>query len=227
MPGKNPREVGNMANQTPITVFIADDHAMVREALAAMLSKDPDITVVGQCGDGLHVTKKIRALRPNVAILDITMPGLNGLDVCSEVTRKVKGTYVLILTMHDDEQFIARSIQVGASGYLLKEAAADQLTEAVKRVSRGQLYLGPGIREAVVVRITRNNGDPYDTLTVRERQVLQMIAEGLTSRKIAEALNISVKTVDTHRMHLMHKLDIHDKAELIKYAIRRGIVPLK
>jgi len=216
-----------MADHTPITVFLADDHAMVREALAAMLSRDPGITVIGQCGDGLTVVKEIRELRPDVAILDITMPGLNGLDVCSELTRKVKSTAVLILTMHDDEQFVARSLQVGALGYLLKEAAADKLPEAVKQVSRGELYLGPGIPETVKDRVTLGNGDPYDTLTVRERQALQMIAEGLTSRRIAETLDISVKTVETHRTHLMRKLDIHDKAELIKYAIRKGIVPLR
>jgi len=210
-----------------VTVFIADDHAMVREGLAALVARDPTITVVGQCGDGLKVVEQVLALKPNVVILDISMPGLNGLDVCRELTRKAKGSAVLILTMHDNEQFVARSLEYGASGYLLKEAAAEQLAEAVHAVARGELYLGPHIPKSALQRIGRSDGDPYEKLTTRERQVLQLIAEGKTNRQIAEELSVAVKTVDTHRSRLMRKLNIHDQTTLVKYALRKGIVVLQ
>jgi len=209
-----------------ILVYLADDHAMVREGLAALVGSDKAIRVVGQCGDGLKVVEEVRTLKPDVLILDITMPGLNGLDVCREISRKAPGTAILILTMHDDEQFIAKALENGASGYLLKEAAAGQLNEAVHAVAKGQLFLGPGIPRGVLQRIGQGTDDPYDQLTIRERQVLQSIAEGKTNRQIADELKLSIKTVDTHRSHLMRKLDIHDQTSLVKYAIRKGIVTL-
>jgi len=209
-----------------ITVFIADDHEMVREGLAALVANDPNIRVVGHCGDGLAVVEQVQKLRPKVVILDITMPRLNGLDICRELSRKVNGTAVLILTMHDEEQFIARALENGASGYLVKEAAGGQLKEAVHAVAQGDLYLGPGISRNVLQLISTKNKDPYDSLTTRERQVLQLIAEGKTNRQIAEELNLAVKTIDTHRSNLMRKLGIHDQTNLVKYAIRKGIVRL-
>ncbi len=209
-----------------IDVFLADDHAMVREGLAALAAQDPGICVVGQCGDGLEVVEQVRQKQPNVVVLDITMPGLNGLDICRELTRKLQGVAVLILTMHDDEEFIASALENGASGYLLKEAAAEQLAEAIHRVARGELYLGPGMPKNVLQRVGRDEGDPYKTLTTRERQVLQLIAEGKTNRQVAEDLSLAVKTVDTHRTRLMRKLNIHDQTSLVKFALRKGIVPL-
>jgi DNA-binding NarL/FixJ family response regulator len=209
-----------------ISIFLADDHAMVREGLAALVSSDPSIHVVGQCGDGLKVVEQVRQLKPNVVLLDITMPGLNGLDICRELSKKARGSAVLVLTMHDDEQFIVRALENGASGYLLKEAVAGQLTEAVHAVARGELYLGPGIPRGVLQRIAQREKDPYDRLTTRERQVLQLIAEGKTNREIADQLELSVKTVDTHRSHLMRKLNLHDQTTLVKYALRKGIVTL-
>ncbi len=209
-----------------ISVFLADDHAMVREGLAAVVANAPDINVVGQCGDGLTVMEQVRQLRPDVVVLDITMPGLNGLDLCRELNRKVNGVSILILTMHDDEQFVAKALENGASGYLVKEAAAGQLTEAVQAVARGDLYLGPGISRNVLQIIARRETDPYDNLTTRERQVLQLIAEGRTNRQIADQLDLAIKTVDTHRSNLMRKLNIHDQTSLVKYALRRGIVDL-
>jgi DNA-binding NarL/FixJ family response regulator len=211
----------------PISVFLADDHAMVREGLAALVSRDNRFKVVGQCGDGLAVVEQARAARPDVVILDITMPGLNGLDICRELTRKVKSSAVLMLTIHDDEQFVARALERGASGYLLKEAAADQLIEALLTVAKGQLYLGQGISMTVLQRITSGGNDPYDRLTTRERQVLQLIVEGKTSRQVAQYLGLAVKTVETHRGRLMQKLNIHDQTCLVKYALRRGIVSLE
>jgi DNA-binding NarL/FixJ family response regulator len=200
---------------------------MVREGLAALVAGDSRFRVVGQCGDGLEVVEKVLQTKPDVVVLDITMPGFNGLDVCREVTRKAKGPAVLILTIHDDEEFVARSLEEGASGYLLKEAAAGQLLEALSVVARGEVYLGQGISRAVIQRIASRRGDPYDRLTTRERQVMQLIAEGKTSRRIAEELGLAVKTVDTHRCRLMRKLNIHDQTRLVKYALRRGIVTLE
>lgn len=209
-----------------ITVFLADDHAMVREGLAALVSEDDSIKVVGQTGDGLKVAEEVRRLSPKVVLLDVTMPGLNGLDVCREITRKLTGTAVLILTMHDDEQFIATALENGASGYILKEGAADELCEAVHKVAEGELCLGTGIPKSAVLRAVRGHDDPYNKLTTRERQVLQLIAEGKTNRSIAEELGLAVKTIDTHRSRLMRKLGIHDQTSLVKYALRRGIVSL-
>ena len=209
-----------------ITVFLADDHVMVREGLAATMAQDDDIQVVGQCGDGLKVTDEVIRLCPDVVVLDIMMPGLNGLDICRDLTRKTKSVGVLILSMCQDEQFIAKALEYGASGYLLKDSAARQLVEAIRAVARGELFLGPGIPRSILDYMT-DTGDPYETLTTRERQVLQAVAEGKTNRLIAEQLGLAVKTVDTHRMRLMRKLGIHDQANLIKFAVRRGLVSLQ
>lgn len=210
--------------QEQITVYLADDHTMVREGLAALLADDKSFNIIGQSGDGLTVLEEVKRLAPMVVMLDITMPGLNGLDICREITRKAKGTAVLILSIHDNESFVARALEYGASGYLLKESATDQLQRALKMVARGEMYLDPGIASSVLARIGKGGEDPYDRLSTRERQVLQLIAEGKTNRKIAEELKLSVKTVDTHRMRLMRKLDIHDQTALVKLAVARGIV---
>lgn len=213
-------------SEESIRVLLVDDHTMVREGLAALLSVDQQIKVVGQVGEGLKVLSAVEETQPNVVVLDISMPGLNGLDICRELTRKYKDIGVLILTMHEEEQFIARALEYEASGYLLKEAAADQLSSAVRAVSRGELYFGPGISRSVLQRIGRGNGDQYEQLTLRERQVLQLIAEGMTNRGISEKLDLAIKTIDSHRSHLMKKLNIHDQTSLVKYAIRKGVVPL-
>lgn len=200
---------------------------MVREGLAALVAREPDIEVVGQCGDGLKVVKMVEEARPDVVVLDIAMPGLNGLDICRDLKLKFRHVAVLILTMHDDEQFIASALEHGASGYLLKESAGDQLAEAVRRVSRDEMYLGPGIPQSALSKIGRSEDDPYATLTTREREVLTLIAEGSTNREIAEHLELALKTVDTHRTRLMRKLNIHDQTSLVKYALRKGIVKLR
>ena len=207
-------------------VFLADDHAVVREGLASLLAEAGTFEVVGQCGDGLKVTEEVCRCQPDVVVLDITMPGLNGVDICRELSRKARDTAVLILSMHDNEQFIVRALEHGASGYLLKECVGEQLCDAILAVSRGEIYLGAGIPASVLKRVTRGGQDPYDMLTTRERQVLQMIAEGMTNRKIAKKLHVAVKTVDTHRMRLMNKLNIHDQTTLAKYALRMGLISL-
>jgi len=207
-----------------VRVFLADDHAVVREGIAALVAKDPGFEVVGQCSSGLDVLPMVLESQPDVLALDITMPGLNGLDICREVTRKAKGTAVLILTIHNDEQFVARAIHSGASGFLPKDAAAEELIEALRVVARGGVYFGKGISSEVLKRLGQGRADPYDALTRRERQVLRLIAEGKTSRQIAEKFGVALKTVETHRSRLMHKLNIHDQTALVKYAIRRGII---
>ena len=207
-----------------IRVFLVDDHAMVRAGLAALVAEHSDIAVVGQCGEGLGVINGIRESKPDVVVLDITLPGLNGLDLCRELKRKFENLEILILTMHDEELYITQALQNGATGYLLKDAAAERLVEAIRRVASGEIYLGPGIPKRVLQNLGDNVDDPYETLSTRERQVLQLIAESKTNRQISEILDLAVKTVDTHRTRLMRKLNIHDQTSLVKYAIRRGLI---
>lgn len=204
-----------------IRIFLADDHVMIRQGLAALVEGEGEFVVVGQCGDGLKVVDEVGLTQPQLVILDITMPGLNGLDVCRQLVRKYHHLRVLILTIHDDEQFMSRAMDHGASGYLLKEAASDQLIEALRALAAGQTYLGASLAPP-----TGGQGDDYDRLTGRERQVLQLIAEGKTNRQIAQELDVALKTIDTHRCRLMTKLGIHEQAGLIKYALRKGIVSL-
>ena len=213
--------------RTTINVLLVDDHAMVREGLAALVADDPGIRIVGQCGDGLKVFEQVARLRPDVAVIDIALPGLNGLEVCRHLSSRAKDTAVLILTMYDDEQFVAKALENGASGYLTKESAGEQLSEAIRTVARGQMYLGPNVSSAVLKRAARDGKDSYETLTTRERQVLHMIAEGKTNSQIAAELDVSIKTVDTHRLRLTRKLDIHDQTGLVRYVLRRGIIPLE
>jgi len=214
-------------DRQPIGVFLTDDHTMVRQALAEMISKEPEFKAVGQCGDGLQVIEQVLAVQPDILVLDIGMNGLNGLDICRDITRRLSKLAVLILSMHDDEEFVARALENGASGYLTKDADNDQLIEALRAVSRGQMYLAPGLGKDVLAHIGRGRNDPYESLTTRERQVLQLIAEGKTNRETAESLHLAVKTVDTHRTRLMRKLDIHDQTTLVKYALRKGIISLQ
>lgn len=205
-------------------VFLADDHALVREGLAALVEKTGQFKIVGQCGDGLDVVGQVVASTPDVVLLDVGMPGLNGIDVCRELGRKAPAAAVLILSMHDGEEFIIRALENGARGYLLKESAGEELAEALRTVAEGRRYLDPAIPGALLTKLHKGGGDAYELLTTRERQVLQLIAEGNTNKKVAEALQLAVKTIDTHRMRLMRKLKIHDQTALVKFAVSRGIV---
>ncbi len=215
------------AHEKSIGVFLTDDHTVVRQALAAMIAKESGFEVVGQCGDGLKVSEQVQTIKPDVLVLDIAMPGLNGLDICRELTRRMRSLPVLILSMHDDEEFIVRALQNGASGYLTKDADNEQLLDALRTVARGESYLGPGISRNVLLRIGRDGLDSYEQLTTRERQVLQLIAEGQTNREVADSLGLAVKTIDTHRTRLMGKLNIHDQTALVKYALRKGVIRLE
>lgn len=211
-------------NDGIISVYLADDHAMVRQGFATLAASHEHLEIVGQCGDGLKVVDEVAALRPDVTVLDIAMPGMNGLDICRELSQRVESTAVLILTMHNDDAYIIRALRNGASGFLIKDAASVYFFEAIRMVSQGELYLGPGISPDILKRVARYDGDPYDSLTARERQVFQMVANGKTNPVISKLLGITIKTVDTHRMRLMRKLDIHSQIDLVKFAIRKGII---
>lgn len=205
-------------------VFLVDDHGVVRQGLAELISKSSDFVVVGQCSGGIGAAEKILSAEPDVVVLDISLPGQSGLDVCRELSKKRRSLAILILSMHADEEFIARALENGACGYMVKDGDTEELLTALEMVTRGELYLAPGISRSVLQRLGRRGDDPYDRLTNRERQVLKLVAEGKTNREAAEALGVAVKTVDTHRTRLMRKLGIHDQTALVKFAIRKKLV---
>jgi DNA-binding NarL/FixJ family response regulator len=209
-----------------INVLLVDDHEMVLEGLAALVAKDPSMRVVGQCSDATKVMEQARLARPHVIVLDIHMPGINGLDLCRELTRKFKQTAVVMLTMNDDHEFMARALKYGARGYVVKGSPVGELLQAIRAVSSGQRHLPPGVAPDSLDRNGHSDEDPFDRLTPRERQVFQMIADGKKSRQIAEELELSPKTVSTHRSSLMEKLKIHSVGELVKLAVGRGNVRL-
>ena len=214
-----------------IKVFLADDHAMVRQGLASVLASAPEIEVIGEAGDGQEALKKIRSIRPDVAVIDITMEGLNGLEVARRIRKSHPKIRVLILSIHSQEEYIIEAFKIGASGYLVKEAAVDELIAAIKAVYKGQAYLSPSIARRLIDDYLDKTQVPHTEsleprLTDREVEVLQLIAEGKSNSEIASLLNISIKTVATHRAHIMKKLDIHDALGLAKYAIRKGLVQI-
>lgn len=209
-----------------IRVFLVDDHRMFRAGMEALIAAHRDLVVVGQSGGGPGVLDEIEKADPNVVVMDISIPCLNGLDLCRELTRRRSELAVLILTMHASEELVVRALEYGAGGYLQKEAAPEDFAKAVRTVAKGGIYLGAGIPRTVLQRLGKGGHDPYETLSTRERQVLQLIAEGKTNREIAAHLQTALKTIDNHRMHLMRKLNIHDQTSLVKFAIRRGLINL-
>jgi len=212
-------------------VILADDHRIMREGLRALLQKDADMEVVGEADTGRATVELARTLHPDVIVMDLTMPELNGIEATRQVISLDPDIKVLALSMHSDKRFVAGVFGAGASGYLLKDCALDELVRAIRIVSAGQTYLSPGIAGIVVEGYTRRlpEGDTsvLSTLTPREREVLQLIAEGNSVKEIAFTLHLSVKTVETHRQQIMNKLDIRTVAELTKYAIREGLTSLE
>ena len=213
---------------TKIRVIIADDHQIVRDGLRSLLEKEPDLEVIAAVEDGRATVRLVEELQPDVVIMDISMPGLNGIEATRKITRDFPNIKVIALSMHDDGRFVTNMLKAGASGYLLKDCAFKELTKAIHVVVRaGKSYLSPDITDAVVNSyVTGASGpDPllHPALTPREREVLQLVVEGKTSSQIAEILYVSVKTVETHRTQLMHKLKINNLADLVKYAIKEGI----
>ncbi len=211
-----------------IRVALVDDHQLVRDGLKSILSSIDDVQVVGEACDGREAIKLFREIDIDVMIMDIAMSGLNGLDATRRITEKNPERNVLILSMYDSEEYIARSMQHGARGYLLKSAAPEEFESAIRTVAAGSVYLSPGIGEQM--RRTMVNqmrpGSSIELLSTRQSEILQAIAEGKSTKDIAELLSISPKTVETHRGHLMQKLDIHDIAGLVRYAIKHGLVTL-
>lgn len=213
-----------------IRVLIADDHVVMREGMSLLLEAEPDIEVVGQAGDGQEAWKRALELKPDVILMDITMPRKSGLEVTQHLQNTLPETRILILTMHEGDEFFFRTLQAGASGYVLKGASPDELLTAIRAVHEGGVYLYPTMAAKLMndyLSRPASEQATYDDLTPREREVLTLIAEGLTSREIAEELTISVNTVQTHRQNVMEKLDLHNKSELIKYAIRKGLISVE
>ncbi len=205
------------------TVFIADDHQIVREGLRALLERG-GFKVVGEAANGQDALKMVEQLHPEVAVLDLAMPLLNGIDTAREVARVSAKTRTIILSMHTDSRYILESLRAGAKGFVMKTHAADDLVRAIREAARGGTYLSPEISQAVVSAYQTKSEIPPDPLSARERQVLQLIAEGKTTKEVATTLDISVKTAETYRTRIMEKLDIHETATLVRYAIRRGVV---
>jgi len=209
-------------------VLLVDDHALVRAGIRALLNDIPEIEVVGETGDGIDAIERIRRDPPDAVLLDVTLPGTNGIEVADRVRRLGVSTRVLILSMHAGPDYVARALAAGASGYLIKDAAFDELATALATIFRGGRYLSRGIDEAIVRSLAIPGGtesSPLNLLTPRQRQVLQLIAEGRGTREIAERLHLSVKTVETHRAQLMQRLGIQDVSGLVRIAIRTGILP--
>lgn len=207
----------------PIRLLLADDHLVVRQGITALLEKE-GFAVVGQASDGREATRLAAQLRPDVAILDLAMPGLNGLEASVQIRQVSPGTKTVLLTMHHEDQYVLGALRAGISGYVLKSKAAAGLIEAIREVQLGNIYLSPGVSRSVVEAFLGKTDLPQDPLTHREREVLQLIGEGRTTKEVAALLNISVKTAESHRTRIMEKLQIHDLASLVRYAIRRGLV---
>jgi DNA-binding NarL/FixJ family response regulator len=214
----------------PIRLLIADDHKLMREGLRALLAGESDIEVIGEAGDGRAIVKMVEKLAPDVVLMDISMPQLNGIEATRQIEHLSGSTRVVALSMHADRLFVQGVLKAGAAGYLLKDSAFDDLAQAVRAVSNGQMYLSPGIAGVVVEGFLNTNGGTVVdevNLTAREREVLQLITEGSSTRDIATQLHISVKTVETHRRQLMKNLDLFTVAELTKYAIRNGLTRIE
>ena len=206
-----------------IRVVLADDHALVRQGLKALLERE-GFLVAGEASDGQEAVRLVSQVRPDVAILDVSMPLLNGLDAAHEIHKSGQRSRTILLTRHDEDQYVTAALRAGVKGYVLKSQAATDLVSAIHQVSSGGIYLSPGISRVVVEAYLSKSELPADPLTSRERQVLQLIGEGKSTKEVAALLGISTKTAESHRTRLMQKLDIHETASLVRYAIRRGLV---
>jgi DNA-binding NarL/FixJ family response regulator len=206
-------------------ILIADDHTLVRAGLTSLIARLPEMEVVAEAADGRQALRLVRDLQPDLVLMDIAMPGLNGLEAAERIHNIHPQTKIIILSMHASEEYVAQALKAGASGYLLKDAATAELEMALKSVSMGQFYLSPAISRQVVDNFLRGGPTGLDLLTPRQREILQLIAEGKGTRDIADTLHLSVKTVETHRAQLMERLDIHDVVGLVRYAMKKGLIP--
>jgi len=207
----------------PIRVALADDHVLVRQGLKTLLERER-FQIVGEASDGREMIRLTESLHPDVAVVDIRMPLLNGIDAARELSRSCPKTKTILLTQHEEQQYIQEALEAGVKGYVLKNQVASDLVHAIQQVARGEFYLSPGVSKAVVEAYRARSNRPADPLSGRERQVLQLIAEGKSTKDVAVVLGVSVKTAESHRSRLMRKLDIHETATLVRYAVRRGLV---
>src|ERR1700733_2400421 len=207
-----------------IRVLLADDHAMVRKGFRLILEAQPDMEIAGEAGNGRDAVELAEKLHPDVVVMDVAMPELNGIEATRRLAASSPHTRVLALSMHKDSVYVREILRAGARGYLLKDSIDTDLISAVRAVAKGDGYISPGVSDAVLSDYRRHVTDPLDLLTSREREVLQMIAESKTNKEIAVALNLSVYTVEAHRGRLMEKLNLHSTGELVRFAVRSGLV---
>ena len=216
-----------------VTILLADDHTIVRQGLRALLESEDDLSVVGEVGDGREAVTAVEELRPDVVVMDIALPGLNGIEAARQITSRPGAPRVIMLSMYTDIEYVLHSLQAGASGYVSKQGADTELVAAVRRGVPGDPFLGSEIDRDVLARhmrrarvVAAGARDEYEPLTAREREVLQLVAEGRPNKQIAALLRIAVRTVEAHRANIMRKLDLTDQAGLVRYALRKGIVPM-
>lgn len=213
------------------TIVLADDHHVVRQGLRSLLEAEPDFSVVGEASDGLETAQLVERLQPDVLVLDLMMPGLNGLEVTRQVGQRSPQTHVVILSMHANEAYVLEALQAGAAAYVVKESTSAELVRAVREAVAGRRYLSPPLSERAIEAYMQKAEsaalDPYETLTAREREVLHLAAEGHNNAEIADRLFISRRTVETHRANLMRKLGLRSQTDLIRYALQRGILPME
>lgn len=212
-----------------LRLLLGDDHTIVRQGLRKILEEKPEWLVVGEAGDGREAVRLAVTLKPDVAILDIGMPLLNGIDATAQIVRRVPDVRVLILSMHSQEAYVSRALQAGAKGYLLKDSAGHDLIKGIAAVAAGKSFFSPAVTRLMLDDYVRRAAetpvaDRYDALSEREREIFQLIAEARSNKEVAELLGISVSTVETHRSRILEKLDVHNTAELVLYAVRRGVI---
>ena len=213
-----------------IRILLADDHKIVRDGLRALIEKQSGMEVIAEAGDGRSTVQMVQELLPNLVIMDIAMPDMNGIEATRQITATAPNVKIVALSMHSDKRFVAEMLKAGASGYLLKDCAFEELDNAIRAVIANRTYLSPKIADIIIKDYTRlfpkTEFSVFSILTLREREVLQLLAEGKTTKEISSSLNISAKTVETYRKQIMDKLDIHSIAELTKYAVREGLTSL-
>ncbi len=214
-----------------ISIVLADDHPVVRRGMQTLLEAEPDFSVIGEAGDGLESVRLVENLQPDVLILDLMMPGLSGLEALRIIRQRSPRTRVVVLSMHNNNAFVAEALKNGATGYVLKGSDEENLVRAVREAAAGRRFLSPPVTEraidAYIEQARAAQLDPHETLTAREREVLQLAAEGKTGAEIAARLHISQRTVENHRANLMRKLGLKNQSELVRYALRRGLIPLE
>jgi two-component system response regulator NreC len=213
-----------------VTVLLADDHPVVRQGMRNLLDAEAEFSVVGEAEDGLQAVQLAEQLKPDVAIVDMMMPHLNGLEAIRQITDRVPRTRCIVLSMQSADPYILQALKAGAAGYVLKDSAPNEVVGAIQQVLNGKRYLSPQISEKLIdlfiAKVETDALDPYNTLTTREREILQLAAEGLSNSNIAEKLSISPRTVEQHRQSMMNKMEFNNQTELIRFALKRGILPL-